>query len=625
MFKRINLSIKITAAFGLMALVLALAALFPLSQVQRVSTLTSRSLDKGAPATLAYQDMQKGLSNSLAALQSWLTTGNDSFRSARAQAWQEQILPSLATLRELRPLWSDSKGKKQLEELGALSTQLKDSEDRIEAMAAEVDLTNLPAHKLHAEQAQPLAEKNAALIAGLISFEGRLEATPLRKQLVDLMARLQNAAALSAAAVESFLHSPEQQFHNQFTSTWRLQEELCRQLLGHGPQLTPEQRQNLKQLQLRSQQLHGLYQQIFSLRQGEKWNRALYLLQTEAAPQSQALIAKLHSLIAAQKKQLARDTREAKAKTRRLATTEYSLLGGGLLVCLLLAIGFTRMIMGPMRALFGGLKTFSSQELAETGHRMGRLVIDISRHTSEIRDKSSALASAAADQAGGLAPITATLKHLTTVTAATSDKATKANTMATQASEATQNGTAAMERMNEAIKDIKASTDETATILGTIDQIAFQTNLLALNAAVEAARAGEAGAGFAVVADEVRNLAMRSAEAARQVNRLINDSQKHAASGVEVSGEVSSILTDIAQDIEQVAILNKEMAVSSEDQFQGIDTINSGLSHLDQVIKNTAHHAAQLSGRAATIDSRVGRLAEITGPGQPSTAPRRQE
>ena len=111
------------------------------------------------------------------------------------------------------------------------------------------------------------------------------------------------------------------------------------------------------------------------------------------------------------------------------------------------------------------------------------------------------------------------------------DNARQSNSMATEVATAATQSQAAIGRLSEAMARIQESSNQTAKIINTIDEIAFQTNLLALNAAVEAARAGEAGKGFAVVAEEVRNLAQRSADSARNTSALIEEAQKNAASG----------------------------------------------------------------------------------------------
>ncbi|WP_246876573.1 methyl-accepting chemotaxis protein, partial [Pantoea ananatis] len=104
------------------------------------------------------------------------------------------------------------------------------------------------------------------------------------------------------------------------------------------------------------------------------------------------------------------------------------------------------------------------------------------------------------------------------------ENARQASNLALSASETAQKGGKVVDNVVQTMRDIAGSSQKIADIISVIDGIAFHTNILALNAAVEAARAGEQGRGFAVVAGEVRNLAQRSAQAAREIKSLIEDS-----------------------------------------------------------------------------------------------------
>jgi methyl-accepting chemotaxis protein len=174
--------------------------------------------------------------------------------------------------------------------------------------------------------------------------------------------------------------------------------------------------------------------------------------------------------------------------------------------------------------------------------------------------------------------------------------------------------------MSTAIEDIKKSSDETAKIIKTIDEIAFQTNLLALNAAVEAARAGEAGKGFAVVAEEVRNLAQRSAEAARNTAEMIEGSVKNADNGVAISGEVATLLDEISGNNSKVNDLVGEISAASNEQAQGIDQINTAVGQMDQVTQSNAANAEEsasaseeLSAQAEQLSGMVDQLQTMVG------------
>jgi methyl-accepting chemotaxis protein len=201
---------------------------------------------------------------------------------------------------------------------------------------------------------------------------------------------------------------------------------------------------------------------------------------------------------------------------------------------------------------------------------------------------------------------------MTSMTTQNAANAREAASLSQAASATAEKGVTSMRRLSESISKIKTSSDATARIVKTIDEIAFQTNLLALNAAVEAARAGEAGKGFAVVAEEVRTLAMRSAEAAKNTAALIEDSVKNSEHGVQTNHEVLQNFEDINAQIHRVTEVMAEIAAGSEQQSQGAQQIRNAANQMNQLTQQVAANAEEsasaaeeLTGQASEMESMV--------------------
>ncbi len=238
----------------------------------------------------------------------------------------------------------------------------------------------------------------------------------------------------------------------------------------------------------------------------------------------------------------------------------------------------------------------------------------------QVSAASQAQAEGASEQAASIEEASASLEELSSMTRRNAENAHKANELAKEARTAADRGAEDMRAMNEAMGAIKASSDDIAKIIKTIDEIAFQTNILALNAAVEAARAGEAGMGFAVVADEVRNLAQRSAQAAKETASKIAGAISRTAQGVAISQKVGERLNEIVSKARQVDELAAEVAGASREQTNGITQINLAVGEMDKVTQSNAASAEEgaaaaqeLSAQAALMKQSLHELLELVG------------
>jgi methyl-accepting chemotaxis protein len=213
------------------------------------------------------------------------------------------------------------------------------------------------------------------------------------------------------------------------------------------------------------------------------------------------------------------------------------------------------------------------------------------------------LSQGASEQASSLEEVSSSLQEMSSMTKQNALNAREAKGVAEQARGSADKGVESMNRMSSAINQIKTSSAATAKIVKTIDEIAFQTNLLALNAAVEAARAGDAGRGFAVVAEEVRNLAMRSAEAAKNTANLIEEAVKNSENGVAINVEVLKNFQEITEKTNKVSQVMAEIAAASDQQDQGISQLNKAVEQLNQLTQQNAANAEESASAAEEMSS----------------------
>ena len=231
--------------------------------------------------------------------------------------------------------------------------------------------------------------------------------------------------------------------------------------------------------------------------------------------------------------------------------------------------------------------------------------------SDEIRAASEDLALRNEQQAASLEETAASINGVTTITRQSAENALVSKRAIDETHNSATEGGAVVRKAVEAMGAIEQSAGEITQIIDVIDGIAFQTNLLALNAGVEAARAGDAGKGFAVVANEVRALAQRSADAARDIKQLIDNSTRHVSDGVSLVGETGNLLNAIVQQIGAIAMQINEISQMTTTQAGNLDQLNSAVGSLDRMTQQNAAMVEQSTAATRSLSSEAERLGEL--------------
>jgi methyl-accepting chemotaxis protein len=235
----------------------------------------------------------------------------------------------------------------------------------------------------------------------------------------------------------------------------------------------------------------------------------------------------------------------------------------------------------------------------------------VSAASNQIADSSQSLADGSSRQAGSVEQASVSLEEISAMIRQNAEHARSANGLVRNTRGQVETANDSMGRLSQSIREIARSSDETAKIVKTIDEIAFQTNLLALNAAVESARAGEAGAGFGVVAEEVRNLAQRSAEAARNTAAWLEDARRQIEEGLSLVTGTESAFQEVDQSSAKAADLVEEIAAASNEQAQGIEQVNQAVVGINAVTQQNTSDAEESAAAAQQMNAQAVHVAEM--------------
>ncbi|MCW0401225.1 hypothetical protein NB688_002703 [Xanthomonas sacchari] len=288
----------------------------------------------------------------------------------------------------------------------------------------------------------------------------------------------------------------------------------------------------------------------------------------------------------------------------------------GKLSALLQAIAagdLTARMDGEFHGVFATMRDDANATADQLTGIVGRIqtaAVSINAAATEIAAGNDDLSRRTEQQAASLEETAASMEELTSTVKQNAEHARQANQLAVGAASVASQGGAVVGQVVETMSGIEASSKKIADIIGVIDGIAFQTNILALNAAVEAARAGEQGRGFAVVASEVRTLAQRSANAAKEIKTLIDDSVGRVATGSALVDQAGRTMNEIVASVQRVTDIMGEISAASQEQSAGIEQVNQTVTQMDETTQQNAALVEEATAAARSMEEQAVQLSD---------------
>ena len=265
---------------------------------------------------------------------------------------------------------------------------------------------------------------------------------------------------------------------------------------------------------------------------------------------------------------------------------------------------------GTIGSIVSGTKAIGSNvsELLATimisGEKLSENIDVLSRASNSLSDSAN-------NQASSLEQTTASIEEMTNNNKENIHNIVNMSKLAVSLTNTANEGKTLAFQTSKSMEEIQQKVSSISDAIAIIDTISFQTNILSLNAAVEAATAGEAGKGFAVVAQEVRNLASRSAQAAKDIKKLVNLATCESNNGKEISINMIDGYNNLNEKITQTQDIIDQVTTASLEQEKGMIQINDAIGQLDKTTQQNASNASSIHNLSVEIQSLSNNLIHV--------------
>ncbi|HBV21117.1 MAG TPA: methyl-accepting chemotaxis protein [Nitrosomonas sp.] len=286
-------------------------------------------------------------------------------------------------------------------------------------------------------------------------------------------------------------------------------------------------------------------------------------------------------------------------------------------------------VTGDITGAIADAVNYTIEELHSLVEQVNKASAQVVNASSQAQHVSTELLAAAQQQSHKIEETTVAVLGMAESISVVSDTAAESTEVAKQSLITAEKGNTAVhesiagmdkirthiQETSKRIKRLGESSQEIGEIVALVSDITEQTNILALNAALQATAAGEAGRGFSKIAQEVQRLAERSAEAGKQISRLIKTIQSdtydaiaamerstlEVTKGTQRSNIAGSALEEIETVSRRLADHVTNIYDTTHAQTQAANKVIENMEEILHITRQTTHGTQQTTASVKQI------------------------